>query len=424
MLVVAVLAALDLPGRAERLFPKPRAVPYRLDEKFLAAERYDPPVQLRRRPSYEVADAIALGQVPSLATVDRREYFRDPGFREESAVWRPDDRYERGFIFSVRRERARLFLFGDSLLVSHDFKSLPYLLNEEHGIPTFRRTFGESGAMQTVYAFVNEMPAELLRGKTVIVEISEGSGVWVDSQVNGAPAGRSLRKWGGLLLYHTASVLRAGDVLRKPAPLPPTLPTAARMESLVTPAGREVRADPAHFNPVIFTYRGTDRALGFFDREIAFLSWDPPYFEGRTPAVSLENWLRRIARRGREKGADVAVLYVPTKLSAWWPVLGPLLDYDRLYRFISSNKRFNRTIRSPEDLRSALPRTVEIWRETLSAFCREEGIGFIDLTGPYRDATIRGGNAFREFDTHWNEAGIRIAAVEVSRYIGRKGVVR
>jgi hypothetical protein len=424
LLVVAVVAALDLPVRVERLAPTARPVPYRLDETFLKAERYDPPVTLRRRPSYEVADAIALGQVPSLNSVDRKALFHDPGFREETAVWIPDERYERDFAFSVRRDRARLFLFGDSLIVSYDFKSLPYVLNEEHGIPTFRRTFGSPGAMETVYAFVNETPAELLEGRTVMVEISEGSGVWVNSQVNGAPVGRTLRKWGGLLLYHATSAFRAGDLFRKPAPAPSLLPTAARLDSWMTPAGREVRPDSAHFNPVIFTYKGVGRALGFFDRDLALLSWDPPYFEGRTPVVSLENWLRRIARRGREKGADVAVLYVPTKLSAWWPVVGPILDYDRLYRFVSPNKRFNRTIRSPESLATVLPRTVDLWRETLSDFCHGEGIGFIDLAVPYREAIVLGGNVFREFDTHWNEEGIRIAAAQVSQHVGRKEIPR
>jgi hypothetical protein len=424
LLAVAALAAMDLPGRVERLSPAARPVPYRLGENFLKAERYDPPVPLRRRSSYDVADTIDLGQVPSLKTIDRRAYFRDPAFREETAVWSPDDRYERDFIFSVRKDRARLFLFGDSFLVSHDFKGFPYLLNEEYGIPTFRRTFGEPGGMETVHAFVNEAPAGLLRGKTVMIAVSEGAGIWVSSQVNGAPVGRTLRQWSGLFRYHAASALRIGDLFRRPAPAPATLPTAARRDSWETPAGTTVLDDPAHFNPVIFTYRGTDRALGFFDRDLALLSWDPPYFEGRTPIVSLENWLRRISRRSRDKGADVAVLYIPTKLSAWWPVLGPILDYGRLYRFLSSNKRFNGTIRSPESLRSVLPRTVDIWRNSLSEFCRGEGIGFIDLTDPYRDAIVRGGNVFREFDTHWNEEGIRIAAAEVSRYVGGKGIAR
>ena len=110
-------------------------------------------MRLRRRSSFVVADTIDLGQVPSLKSADRLSLFRDPAFREEEVLWAPDARYERDFLFSVRREQARLFLFGDSYLVSYDFKGLPYRLNEERGIPTFRRTFGGPGAMATVYAF-------------------------------------------------------------------------------------------------------------------------------------------------------------------------------------------------------------------------------------------------------------------------------
>ena len=82
---------------------------------------------------------------------------------------------------------------------------------------------------------------------------------------------------------------------------------------------------------MLYEYLGRCKALAFYDRDLAFATWDEPYFEGRTAKVSLENWLRRIGRRAREKGAGFGVLYVPTKLSAYWPILRPILDYDKLY---------------------------------------------------------------------------------------------
>ncbi len=419
LLVVAGLMRLDIPRRLDAVFPNPRRVPYRLDEMFRKAEVFTPPVTLRRRASWTLADTVTPRQAPSLVGIDRAEYFRAPAFPAEEVVWSPDGRYETGYIFSVRRPLARLYLFGDSLLVSHDYKGIAYLLNEELGVPTFRRTFGYPGAMETVYAFVNETPAEELRGKVVVAEISEGSGVWVNSQVNGAPVARTLGKLRGLVLYHAASLLRAADRFRDPPPPPPAPEPrgARRVASFRTVTGKELREDPAHFNPVLYEYLGRSRALAFYDRDLAFVTWDEPYFEGRTAKVSLENWLRRIGRRAGEKGARFAVLYVPTKLSAYWPVLRPILDYDKLYRFVSTNHRFNRTIRSPESLRGVLPRGIESWRSSVGELCREEGFGFLDLTVPYREAVVRGEDVFREFDTHWNELGIRIAAEEMARYV-------
>ena len=419
LLVVAGLMRLDIPERLDSVFPNPRRVPYRLDEMFRKAEVFTPPMILRRRASWEVADAITRSQAPSLLGIDRAEYFRSPTFPEEEVVWDPDGRYETEYIHSVRKPLARLFLFGDSLLVSHDYKGIAYILNEELGVPTFRRTFGYPGAMETVYAFVNETPAEELRGKVVVAEISEGSGVWVNSQVNGAPVARTMGKLRGLVLYHAAGLLRVADRFRDPPP-PPSTPEplgARRVASYLTVTGKEIREDPAHFNPVLYEYLGRFRALAFYDRDLAFTTWDEPYFEGRTPKVSLENWLRRIGRRAREKGARFAVLYMPTKLSAYWPILRPILDYDKLYRFVSMNNRFNRTIRSPGSLRGVLPRSIESWRSCVGKLCREEGIGFMDLTVPYRGAVVRGEDVFREFDTHWNELGIRIAAEEVARFV-------
>ncbi|MCP2502100.1 MAG: hypothetical protein NCA08_11135 [Deltaproteobacteria bacterium] len=417
LLVVAGLMRLDIPRRLDAVFPNPRRVPYRLDEMFRKAEVFTQPVTHRRRASWEVADTITPRQAPSLMGIGRAEYFRSATFSEEEVVWNPDGRYETEYIHSVRKPLARLFLFGDSLLVSHDFKGIAYILNEELGVPTFRRTFGYPGAMETVYAFVNETPAEELRGKAIVVEISEGSGVWVNSQVNGAPVARTLGGLRGLVLYHAAVLLRAGDRFRDPAaPQPSDLAGARRVASCRTETGKEIREDPDHFNPVLYEYLGRCKALAFYDRDLAFATWDEPYFEGRTTKVSLENWLRRIGRRAREKGARFAVLYMPTKLSAYWPILRPILDYDKLYAFVSKSNRFNRTIRSHESLRGVLPRSIESWRTCVRELCREEGIGFIDLTVPYRAAVVRGEDVFREFDTHWNERGIRIAAEAVARF--------
>lgn len=418
LLVVAGLMRLDIPRRLDSVFPNPRRVPYRLDEMFRKAEVFTPPVTLRRRASWEKADTITPQLTPSLVGIDRAEYFRSPEFREEEAVWNPDGRYETEYIYSVRRPLARLFLFGDSLLVSHDYKGVPYILNEERGVPTFRRSFGHPGAMETVYAFVNEAPAEELRGKVVVVEISEGSGVWVSGQVNGAPVARTLGELRGLVLYHAAVLLRLGDRFRVPAAPPPSdIAGARRIGACRTVTGKEIREDPAHFNPVLYEYLGRCKILAFYDRDLAFATWDEPYFEGRTVKVSLENWLRRIGRRAREKGARFGVLYVPTKLSAYWPILRPILDYDKLFDFVSKHRWFNRTISSPASLRDVLPRCIESWRTCVGNLCRAEGIGFIDLTDPSRDAVVRGEDVFREFDTHWNELGNRIAAEAVARFV-------
>jgi len=265
----------------------------------------------------------------------------------------------------VRKPLARLFLFGDSALVSHDFKGIAYILNEELGVPTFRRTFGYPGAMETVYAFVNETPAEELRGKAIVVEISEGSGVWVSGQVNGAPVSRTLGELRGRVLYHAAVLLRAGDRFRDPAARRPSdLARRTPGDVLVAPRPGRRSGGPHPFSTRSCTNISADaRPSLFYDRDLAFTTWDEPYFEGRTAKVSLENWLRRIGRRAREKGAGFGVLYVPTKLSAYWPILRPI---PRLRQALCIRPRratgSNRTIRSHESLRVVLPRSIESWR--------------------------------------------------------------
>jgi hypothetical protein len=59
----------------------------------------------------------------------------------------------------------------------------------------------------------------------------------------------------------------------------------------------------------------------------------------------------------------------------------------------------------------------------VSAYCREQGIPCLDLTGPFQqDGGSR--NLYRPLDTHWNEAGNRLAARLMFEYLTQNGLIR
>jgi hypothetical protein len=420
--VVAILMQLDIPEKINRLLPHPYLPSYGLTERFRQAEVFEGHVTLRKKEAFEVSDIVKLGHVPSIREEDLRSYFHDPAFKEETVEWSPGDRYEKEYIFSVKRPLANLYVFGDSYIVSYDFKSFAYLLNEEHHIPTYRRTYSANGGpMETVYGFLLETPKEELQGKTVVVEISEGGGGNVPSQVNGTPFFQTVKWLSGKTLYSIASFLPAGIHIRENSRR-----NAGAADPVVRPisvcrtvTGREIRKDSKHFNPLLFEYQGRCRSMGLFDRDVAYLSWDGIYFESLRGRVSLDNWFRRLGKVAREKNVRLAVLYVPTKLSVYWPIIEPALDYESMFRYASHHWIFNRSIRSAKEFRDVLPISIGSWRRMVTEVCRREGIGLVDLTDPYRAAAIRGESVYRDFDTHWNDFGIRIAAEEVATYAKR-----
>lgn len=417
LVVVAVLLSLDIPSRIDPYLPRPWEAPYKLPDVFMKGEKI--PNLLRRRAPYEISDVITLGTVPSIRGIVPGDYFRDPSFREETTKFEPDGRYETEYAYSMRRDLAKIFLFGDSYIISHDYKPVSYRLNEEYRIPTWRRSYGVWGSMETVYSFLAETPATALRGRYVVFDISEGGTVWGNTQLNGMPVGTIFRLARGWATYN-GSVLyrRMGGRMEVPEfEMPSPLPTVRKLDSVTIVPGRTLHDDPSHLNPVLFEYLGKPRALGFYDRHLALLTWYEPFLGGGAPGLSLENWILRIGRLARARGAVPVVLYIPTHLSTYWPIVASTLDYGKMYRYIRKTEKFNRTIRSPEELRDVLPGSISSWRNLVTGACRSANVVLIDLTGPFREATLRGETVYREFDTHWNESGVEIATAEIAKIV-------
>jgi hypothetical protein len=423
VLVVGSCMWVDFPRLLERVQPFPHRTEYHLeDNDFIHFEAYSPPWTIRRVPSYKNYELFILkGNVPSLDGIDPADYFSDPSFRPESAVWNPDDRYEKDFIFSVKLPLAKVCLFGDSYLVSTEYKAYSYLLNEEYGIPTFRRTFyGRPGPMELIYDFVAHTPEETIRDKTVVIEISEGGTPrFISTQTIGTSPYRAARWLVGSWLYRVGSWIPLDRWLhRRDDPgLPPPMAGVERRPECETTSGRTIRDDPKHLNPVLFAFNGECRAMGLYHRDLNLMTRVGLLLDGYAPRVSMENWLRRIAGRARERGVRVVVLYIPTRLSSYWSILAPILDYEKGLAYLRKHRGFNETIHTARSLRDTLTAGRSVWRDLYTRICREEGMEMIDLTEPFREATMRGVKVHSDFGTHWTYEGLRLAADETARYL-------
>lgn len=91
----------------------------------------------------------------------------------------------------------------------------------------------------------------------------------------------------------------------------------------------------------------------------------------------------------RRKGAHLVVLLVPEKEQVHVRAFSP-------------------------ERQEALDRAATMM-ETIERGLEDNGVAAINLLPPFLDATLRGQRLFWRDDTHWNDAGIQLAAEEIWR---------
>lgn len=70
-----------------------------------------------------------------------------------------------------------------------------------------------------------------------------------------------------------------------------------------------------------------------------------------------------------------------------------------------------------EERYGVAPGRILSFEEKLEAFCRANGIEFVGLKAPLREATVSGQMLFFKFDGHYNDEGNRVAAEFIERYL-------
>lgn len=164
---------------------------------------------------------------------------------------------------------------------------------------------------------------------------------------------------------------------------------------------------PGRFNPVVMRIAGRDIEMSFI----------PPTFQ-LNPAAVLESnpgaaptrrALADFAEDCRRNGVRGLVVQVPYKLAVYWDhVRGQVTD-EELAAFVGVPKL--------ADGRGLFDRHRHVVRDFVEGCCREAGVEFLDLHGPFREAAARGECLYLQHDTHLSPDGHRLAAEEIARRI-------
>lgn len=136
-------------------------------------------------------------------------------------------------------------------------------------------------------------------------------------------------------------------------------------------------AEDPQFGPMLF-YRENLRVL--------------PKLTPETDAPAVVRTVQQASRRFRERGMTLVVLLVPEKEQIYVRALS-MMDQEALSR-------------GPKML------------ATIESGLKDAGIPVVNLMPAFQEATEKGVRLYWRDDTHWNDAGIRLAAEELWKVIG------
>jgi lysophospholipase L1-like esterase len=164
---------------------------------------------------------------------------------------------------------------------------------------------------------------------------------------------------------------------------------ALRAAAALTTPPRGAPSPDGRLHAAVFTRRNGTKETLYLDAEEG--PWTPRQWEAT--AVILSDAYDQT----RRLGADFLLVFIPRKL--------------RVYRgFVKAEAGAHALIWQDNNL-----------PDVLGAWCRDQGIAFLDSTHALRAAAAAGESVYLPDDVHWNPAGHRVVATAVSEHLRQMG---
>jgi hypothetical protein len=193
-------------------------------------------------------------------------------------------------------------------------------------------------------------------------------------------------------------------------------PLRARAElalvQLLAPIGADWPAPASEglsWMPVPVTAGGVTHHYAFEPKHMMRLDWDPAAFAVAPEWTSNEVVLRQLARLARERGVRLVVAYAPVKPHVVLPLVRDQVSAAQLRAFAGFRDRDD-PLPAPDAFRDRLFARLDVQEAQLREWCAEQGVAFVSLTDPLRDALARGIPVYFTYDPHWTEQGHRVVA--------------
>lgn len=165
--------------------------------------------------------------------------------------------------------------------------------------------------------------------------------------------------------------------------------------------------------PLLIGPPGAQRPYTFDPKDMLLLNQTAEQFTGGRGFQDTRRAILEMASACRKQGVRLLIVYAPSKPHILLPLIPPERA-DKLHDFLSLVKR---GLPPADQLRTLLLERAGVGEQAVADLCRGEGIEFVSLTGPLRDALQVGRQAYFSYDQHWTPEGHQVVADTLADYL-------
>ncbi len=117
-----------------------------------------------------------------------------------------------------------------------------------------------------------------------------------------------------------------------------------------------------------------------------------------------------------EAGANLVIVYAPSKAHVVMPLVGDRLPADKVRAFAALRAK---DLPPGEEFLDTLMASLPARETAVREWCESEGVPFVSVTGALRARVAAGDQVYYTYDQHWTPGGHEVVAAAVRRVVGR-----
>jgi SGNH hydrolase-like domain, acetyltransferase AlgX len=117
----------------------------------------------------------------------------------------------------------------------------------------------------------------------------------------------------------------------------------------------------------------------------------------------------------QKAGISFVLVFAPTKAHVTLPLVADRVSAEQFRDFLALRKK--KTLPAPEEFKERLMTNLDAREQVVGDWCMREGIPFVTLTMPLREAAQAGTQVYYTYDQHWTPKGHDIVAQTLADFL-------
>lgn len=149
----------------------------------------------------------------------------------------------------------------------------------------------------------------------------------------------------------------------------------------------------------------------FAPKQLRDLYQDQDEFSLDRHWFNVRDHMQRLKALCDQEGIRFVLVYAPQKAHVMFPLVADRLSAEKVCRFTALS--YKKRLPEPDVFLAELLRNIEGRESVVREWCDAEGIPFVSLTEPLREAALSGVQVYFTYDQHWTSDGHRVAAATI-----------